>query len=278
MDLRALLAGTEPTPEAPIVVATGAGMSVASGIPTFRGPEGYWTVGSEVYHPQDMATHAAFEAMPEEVWRWYLYRRHVCNRAAPNVGHRVVAALEQAFGDGFACVTQNVDGLHVRGGCSRERVFEVHGSIDMMRDLGTGERVPIPDGVEIPERDTPMSPEIWDQLVNPATGNRCRPHVLWFDEFYDEENFRIESALGVSSCAQLMIVVGTSGAARAPYLCLEACWQGGGAIVDIGPEDNPFRTAAQRAATHGRGAWFEGTAVEGIAIVAEALGLDQREA
>jgi NAD-dependent deacetylase len=51
---------------------TGAGISAESGIPTFRGPEGYWTVGSREYHPQEMATYEMFVHNPEEVWKWYL--------------------------------------------------------------------------------------------------------------------------------------------------------------------------------------------------------------
>ena len=60
-----------------IVVLTGAGISAESGIPTFRGPEGYWQVGSRNYMPEEMATYASFTRMPEEVWAWYLYRRSV---------------------------------------------------------------------------------------------------------------------------------------------------------------------------------------------------------
>ena len=51
-----------------ITVLSGAGISAESGIPTFRGPEGYWTVGSTVYQPQEMATFAMFSQVPDEVW------------------------------------------------------------------------------------------------------------------------------------------------------------------------------------------------------------------
>ena len=70
-----------------IVVLTGAGVSAESGIPTFRGEEGYWQVGSRHYHPQEMATFRAFCDMPDEVWAWYLYRRAVCRATAPNAAH-----------------------------------------------------------------------------------------------------------------------------------------------------------------------------------------------
>ena len=97
---------------------TGAGVSAESGIPTFRGREGYWTVGSTEYHPQEMATLQAFEAMPEEVWRWYLYRLGACREAQPNQAHRAIVRLEERLGDRFCLITQNVDGLHLRAGSS----------------------------------------------------------------------------------------------------------------------------------------------------------------
>lgn len=54
----------------PITILTGAGISAESNIPTFRGPEGYWTIGSKEYHPQEMATNSMFMQKPDEVWKW----------------------------------------------------------------------------------------------------------------------------------------------------------------------------------------------------------------
>lgn len=72
-DIRTMLA-TITRGDGRITVLTGAGISAESGIPTFRGPEGYWTVGSQVYQPQEMATFHMFTLLPDEVWKWYLYR------------------------------------------------------------------------------------------------------------------------------------------------------------------------------------------------------------
>ena len=79
-----------------ITVLTGAGISAESGIPTFRGPEGFWTVGSREYHPQEMATFTMFSKDPESVWVWYLYRMGLCKRAArPNAGHLALTSMEE---------------------------------------------------------------------------------------------------------------------------------------------------------------------------------------
>ena len=117
-----------------ITVLTGAGISAESGIPTFRGPEGYWTVGSRAYHPQEMATCAMFRQRPDDVWQWYLHRATVCHAAAPHPGHRAIAAMETLVGDRFTMITQNVDGLHQRalqesGLSGLVEIIELHGSI-----------------------------------------------------------------------------------------------------------------------------------------------------
>ncbi|MEN0067425.1 MAG: Sir2 family NAD-dependent protein deacetylase [Myxococcota bacterium] len=266
--LQTLLETYRPTEERPLVVVTGAGLSVASGIPTFRGPDGYWTVGSEVYHPQDMATAAAFAEMPQEVWRWYLYRRAVCRAAEPNPAHQQLVAWEEQFGDGFAVITQNVDGLHYRAGSSRARTYEVHGSIDRMRDTVTGERLDIPEDIVIPDRDTALEDETFARLVNPATGHPTRPHVLWFDEVYDEENYRFYTAIGQATRAAICVVCGTSGAAAVPYHAVTAAVRNGAVLIDVSPDDNPFREIANE---YGRGVALEATAVDGLAEIAAAL-------
>src|SRR2546428_9434824 len=95
--------------EGRILVLTGAGISAESGIPTFRGKDGYWTVGSAVYQPQEIATFEMFSRVPEEVWRWYLWRFGVCRDARPNAGHAALVEMERALGDRFTLVTQNID-------------------------------------------------------------------------------------------------------------------------------------------------------------------------
>lgn len=252
----------------PVVWVTGAGFSAASGIPTFRGPEGYWTVGSKVWHPQELATFEAYSRLPREVWRWYLYRKGVCDRASPNAAHEALARLEERLGDAFRLVTQNVDGLHARAGNTPARTHEIHGNVDLMRDEDTGEVEPIPAGLALPDRDAPLDDDRWARLVHPRTGNRCRPHVLWFDEVYDEALYRSDSAVRAARTASVLVVVGTSGAARLPWLCAQAAIANGAVLVDVNPEDNPFREMARRTR---RGFFVESGAVEGVARVAGAL-------
>jgi NAD-dependent deacetylase len=253
-----------------VVALTGAGISAESGIPTFRGKEGFWVVGSRNYMPQEMATHSMFLLQPEEVWRWYLYRFGVVRHAEPNAGHRALVDLERALGDRFTLVTQNIDGLHRRAGASDARTYCIHGDAAWVRcayDCGVG-RLPLPD-MGVREADTPFSAEDRRKLTCPRCGGWLRPHVLWFDEYYDEENYRYESTLRAADAAELLLVVGTSGATNLPMQVGQRCFSRGTALVDVNPEENPFSELAERSR---RGFFARGSATARLPEIVRALG------
>jgi len=233
--------------KAKILVLTGAGISAESGIPTFRGREGYWVVGSKNYMPEEMATHAMFERYPEQVWRWYLLRFGICTKAQPNRAHRALVTLEAAFLDQFTLVTQNIDGLHRRAGSSEARTYCIHGDAAYVRcadDCGAGL-------LPLPTIDEPIGPELTAKqrklLSCPKCGGWLRPQVLWFDECYDEANYRADSAMAAALEAELLLVVGTSGATSLPMRIGIVCQQHGATVIDVNPESNPFSALAQQA-------------------------------
>lgn len=241
----------------PVVFLTGAGLSAESGIPTFRGEEGYWVVGSREYHPQEMATHRAFEAMPDEVWRWYLYRRGVCRGAEPNGAHRALAELEEKLGDDYLLVTQNVDGLHLRAGSSLARTYQIHGNLDFFR-CGHACGGPLLDPLDesaVLGKGDPLTPAMRELLRCPRCGQLGRPHVLWFDECYDEPLFRFESSLRAAASARLLITVGTAGATNLPNQMVQLAARSGAPVIDINPDRNPFAEVAGDS-----GAWLQGNA------------------
>lgn len=104
-----------------IVVLTGAGISVESGIPDFRSEGGLW----ERFPPEDYATVEALHRDPDRVWEFFRELGRGLAAPEPNPAHRALARLER---DGRidAIVTQNIDGLHHRAGS--KRIVEVHGS------------------------------------------------------------------------------------------------------------------------------------------------------
>jgi len=277
----------------PIVFLTGAGISAESGIPTFRGAEGYWQVGSRNYQPMEMATRDAFEQMPEEVWRWYLYRRAVCRAAEPNAAHRALVEVERALGDRFLLVTQNVDGLHLRAGHRPDRVYQIHGNIDFCRCYD-----------ECPAAATPRAlpddfgPRATEAREHRLTGAECarlrcgcgawmRPHVLWFDESYDEERYHFISSLDaagraatpviVGSTASTMaaveraaalVVIGTSGATTLPARMCDRAAARGIPFLVLDPEETAF---SQLARSSPRGAFLRGPATRLLPAVVTSL-------
>lgn len=243
-----------------LTVLTGAGISAESGIPTFRGPEGYWTVGSREYRPEEMATHAMFSRDPWEVWAWYLYRRTVCARATPNHGHRAVVEMEALLGDRFRLVTQNVDGLHLNAGNSPSKTFQIHGNLNFMRCAqGCCDTLfPFPDQVGPKKKNQAVTPVEKELLHCPQCRGLARPHVLWFDECYDETLFQAETAFQWATTTDLLVVVGTAGATNLPMQIGHVIFKNPRAIlVDINITDNPFRTLARN---HPQGVVLDGPA------------------
>jgi NAD-dependent deacetylase len=194
-----------------ICLLTGAGISADSGIRTFRGDDGYWTIGSDAYTPQEMATMHMFQKNPKQCWQWYLERFLNCRNASPNDGHFALVELEKHLGNRFTLVTQNIDGLHLKAGSSLSRCHQIHGSITHMRcslectnELFT---LPVNNILENLKLDFEV---IYHLLKCPYCGALSRPHVLWFDECYNEIHYRADSALKAAQQSDLLIIAGTT--------------------------------------------------------------------
>ena len=118
-----------------VLIFTGAGVSTASGIPDFRGPNGIWKSLQPVYF-QD------FESSEEarvEYWGQKLRGWEVFRDAQPNAVHRAAADLERA-GKLRMVVTQNIDGLHAKAGTSSDKLVELHGTNAEVECLSCGVR------------------------------------------------------------------------------------------------------------------------------------------
>ncbi|MEN8007203.1 MAG: NAD-dependent deacylase [Candidatus Krumholzibacteriota bacterium] len=198
-----------------ITVLSGAGISAASGIPTFRGEQdSLWSR----YRPEDLATPEAFARDPELVWRWYDWRRGLIAAAEPNAAHQALADLEATAR--VVTITQNVDGYHQMAGSTR--VLEFHGSIWVVRcqQCGTEDldrRVPIP------------IPPSCDRC-----GGMIRPGVVWFGEGIDPGVLRA-SAEAAADC-DLFLVVGTAGAVYPAAGLVGTARQAGARVVEFNLE------------------------------------------
>ncbi len=185
--------------------------------------------------------------MPWDIWAWYLYRRGVCRRAAPNAAHVAVARTERALGDRFVLITQNVDGLHRRAGSSAARTYAIHGELELARCASdcAADIWPIPDGVPDLGKGDAVPDAARALLVCPRCGDLARPHVLWFDETYDEPRFRFESSRRAAMDAALLIVVGTSAQTTLPWHVVTLAARAGTTIIDVNVDDNDFGEIAR---------------------------------
>ena len=174
-----------------IVVLTGAGMSVESGLKTFRDADGLW----EEYPVQQVATHEGWEADPTLVTNFYNMLRGKCLNVKPNEGHRLVARLEEQYD--VTVVTQNVDNLHEKAGSTK--VVHLHG--ELMKVCSSRD-------VDNPRYIKQLGPD--DYVVEPGTkagdGSLLRPYIVFFGEAVPNITVAAEKVQE----ADIMIIIGTS--------------------------------------------------------------------
>jgi NAD-dependent deacetylase len=205
-----------------LTVLTGAGVSAASGVPTFRGPGGLW----RQYRAADLATPEAFARDPHLVWEWYAWRREKIAACRPNRAHEVIARWTMR-NPHCRLVTQNVDDLHVRAGT--KRLVRLHGSIwelscwnrcSASPKSWRDERVPLP---------APLP-------ACPHCGGLARPAVVWFGESLEPND--VEAALEATAC-DVYMTVGTSAVVYPAAGFLENARSQGAYTAEINLEETP---------------------------------------
>jgi NAD-dependent deacetylase len=214
-----------------VTAITGAGVSAASGVPTFRGNGGLW----RTYRAEDLATADAFRRNPKLVWEWYDWRRTLIAACTPNAAHDVLARWSTRHG--FTLITQNVDGLHERAGA---RALRLHGSIWEVRCTGAcgglweDRRAPLPD----------LPPAC------PTCGALARPGVVWFGEALDPDVLRRAAA---AAACDVFLSIGTSSIVYPAAGFLREARRGGAFSAEINPVatdaavDLPLAMAAEEA-------------------------------
>lgn len=172
-----------------IVVLSGAGLSAASGLGTFRDAGGLW----EEYDLEDVATPQGFARDPALVHRFYNARRANCIAARPGAAHDALARLAAALGNRVLLVTQNIDDLLERAGA--QDTVHMHGQLMRALCAACGHRWDAP-------------PEMHVTDACPSCGAQAtRPDVVWFGEMPYHMD-RIAAAL--AECT-LFVSIGTSG-------------------------------------------------------------------
>jgi len=197
------------------VALTGAGISVDSGIPAFRGSQGLWGK----YDPMEYASIEAFRGDPVRVWSMLIELDDLVLSARPNPAHLALAQLEN-LGALDMVVTQNIDGLHQEAGS--RAVVEFHGSGRRLVCLECGSYL---------ERE-----QLSLEMLPPrcACGGIIKPDVVFFGEPIPQR--AMLAAMAAAQACTAMLVVGTS-AVVAPASHLPVLAQSAGArVIEINPE------------------------------------------
>ncbi|MCX8021858.1 MAG: NAD-dependent deacylase [Syntrophorhabdaceae bacterium] len=207
-----------------VVAFTGAGISVDSGIPAFRGGQGLW----ERYDPMEYAHISAFNRNPEKVWVMLREMSNVIFDSAPSPAHLALGKLEE-LGYLKAVITQNVDGLHRVAG--NKNVIEYHGNHRWLVCLNCSKRYP-------------LTREFVEILPYPSCENcftPLKPDVVFFGEGIPMEAM-LRANVEAERC-KVMLIIGTSGvvypAANIPYIAKSK----GAKIVEINIEETPFTSS-----------------------------------
>ncbi len=197
-----------------IAFVTGAGISQESGIPTFRGKDGFW----RNYDPMKLATIDAFYDNPKLVWEWYNDRRRNIFAAQPNLGHKAISELEKFVK--VVVLTQNIDGLHQKAGSTE--VLELHGSI-----------------IKIKCSVCDFKDEIMTEFseIPPLCkcGNILRPDVVWFGESLPQDVW--QKAMIVANQCDLMIIAGTSLVVSPANTLPIYAKQNNAILIEVNPEN-----------------------------------------
>lgn len=203
-----------------VIALTGAGISVESGIPPFRGAGSLW----EKIDPMEFAHIGSFLKNPEKVWKGFLVgMKDMLDKARPNDGHLGLVDLE-GLGKLDTIITQNIDGLHQLAGSGD--VIEFHGNFAWQRCMDCGNLVPS-SGVNL----SSLPPRC-------VCGGLYRPDCVFFGEMIPEESLSRSRSLA-SSC-DVMLVVGTSAVVQPAAMIPVIAKNCGAVVIEVNPDPTPL--------------------------------------
>lgn len=184
-----------------LVVAAGAGMGVDSGLPDFRGREGFWraypALGRAGLDFTTVASPRTFERDPRLAWGFYGHRLALYRRTVPHAGFALLRKWGERMPRGLAVFTSNVDGQFQCAGFDEALIHECHGSLHWLQCLrGCGEKPWPADAVHpnVDEADCRWQGEL---PTCPGCGALARPNLLMFGDWgwvsarYDAQETRL---------------------------------------------------------------------------------------
>ncbi|MFM2199906.1 MAG: NAD-dependent protein deacetylase, family [Verrucomicrobiota bacterium] len=232
-----------------LLITAGAGMSVDSGLPDFRGNEGFWR-----NYPPFAKLGLSFETVTNPrwfaedsalAWGFYGHRLDLYGNTKPHHGHQLLLEAANRMPAGYFVVTSNVDGQFEKAGFDSSRIYEIHGSIHFLQCT------------------TPCHQELWSAEglhvdFNPktfrATSNLpicprcheiCRPNILMFADWDWLSNRAYEQKCGFESWldsirARRLVVIECGAGTTIPSIRSISCQvakRTSGTLIRINPRD-----------------------------------------
>jgi len=178
-----------------LVITAGAGMGVDSGLPDFRGKEGFWKVypalGKAKIRFEEIANPNAFQQAPQLAWGFYGHRLNLYRKAVPHSGYQHLRAIAGQLEGGAFVYTSNVDGHFAKAGFPLDRIVECHGSIHHLQCMDNCRQKIWEAGGLMPEVDEERCLLTSPFPRCPECGEIARPNILMFGDF-GWESFRTE--------------------------------------------------------------------------------------
>ena len=252
-----------------LIVAAGAGMGVDSGLPDFRGTEGFWRAYPALARAriafESIASPSAFESNPRLAWGFYGHRLALYRRTVPHQGFAMLKAVGESMPRGVFVFTSNVDGQFQRAGFATGCMVEIHGSIHHLQCLRgcSGDIWPADDFA--PDTDDENCVLLSRPPACPRCGGLARPNILMFGDWrWADPRQAAQSAALAEWLGQVrrpvIIEVGAGTAIPSVRHFGEACR---GTLIRINPTES--------AVPSGKGFGLHMRGLEGIRGIAQAL-------
>ena len=234
-----------------VLITAGAGMGVDSGLPDFRGDEGFWNaypVIAKLGHSfADMANPEWFDTNPKLAWAFYGHRLNLYRETVPHEGFALLKELVESKKDYFI-FTSNVDGQFQKAGFPEDKIYECHGSIHHMQCTVCGIEIYSANGVEV-EVDMEKF-EALNLPCCPKCGEVARPNILMFGDWgwnhsrSGEQSARLdEFKADVYDKKQRLVIIEIGAGTHIPTVRHESEYtasefEGGAFVVRINPREH----------------------------------------
>ena len=226
-----------------LLITAGAGMGGDSGLPDFRGPQGFWraypALGRARISFECIANPQAFESDPRMAWGFYGHRLNLYRATVPHEGFNILRRIGERLAAGCFVFTSNVDGQFAKAGFDETRIAECHGSIHHLQCLEGCCDAIWPADDFFPRIDEEGCLLMSEPPRCPHCGGMARPNILmfgdwgWLEQRSEAQQERLQSWLGRVECP-LLIEIGAGTNIPTVRMLSESV---GGRLIRINPRE-----------------------------------------